>query len=181
MSAQATVFVLDDDDAVRDSMRALFDTVGLAVRTFGSGVEFLEELQPDWVGCVVLDVRMPGLSGLEIQEKLAENNAALPVVIITGHGDLPMAVRAMKAGAVDFIEKPFDDNVIIDNVRGAGQRRKGARRGRGRRPLVGQPGAAHWARTPGARAGRHGPPQQGDWLQFGYQSAYRGDSPGAGD
>lgn len=116
MSGMATVFILDDDDAVRDALGALFKSCGLSVRTYESGEAFLANLGADFVGCVVLDVRMPGLSGLELQKQLTEMNIPLPVIIITGHGDLPMAVKAMKAGAVDFIEKPFDDEEILASV-----------------------------------------------------------------
>jgi two-component system response regulator FixJ len=116
MSKTPTVFVLDDDDAVRDALGALLESCGLPVRTYGSGESFLAELSTGLTGCVVLDVRMPGLSGLELQEQLGEMNIPLPVIIITGHGDLPMAVKAMKAGAVDFIEKPFDDEVILESI-----------------------------------------------------------------
>lgn len=119
MNGTPTVFVLDDDDAVRDALGALFRSCGLQARTYGSGESFLADLVPGFVGCIVLDVRMPGLSGLEVQERLAAMNASLPVIIVTGHGDLPMAVKAMKAGAVDFIEKPFDDDVILESVREA--------------------------------------------------------------
>ncbi len=112
-----TVFVLDDDEAVRDSLRALLESAGFDVETFGSGAEFLDRFDPTRGGCLVLDVRMPGLSGLEIQEKLSEKRIAMPVIIITGHGDVPVAVQAMRAGAVDFIEKPFADDVILESVR----------------------------------------------------------------
>jgi two-component system response regulator FixJ len=119
MSGTPTVYVLDDDDAVRDALSALFESVGLSVGTYGSAESFLQDLSGDFVGCIVLDVRMPGLSGLQLQEQLAAMNTPLPVVIVTGHGDLPMAVKAMKAGAVDFIEKPFDDEVILASVQEA--------------------------------------------------------------
>lgn len=119
MSGTPTVFVLDDDDGVRDALRALFESFDLSVMTYGSAESFLRDLSSDWVGCIVLDVRMPGLSGLELQEELAAMNISLPVIIVTGHGELPMAVKAMKAGAVDFIEKPFDDDVILGSVREA--------------------------------------------------------------
>ena len=112
-----TVFVLDDDEAVRDSLGALLESDGFEVATFGSGAEFLDRFDPVRGGCLVLDVRMPGLSGLEIQEKLSEKRIAMPVIIITGHGDVPVAVQAMRAGAVDFIEKPFADDVILESVR----------------------------------------------------------------
>ena len=119
MNGTPTVFVLDDDDAVRDALGALLESCGLPFKTYASGEPFLAELTADTVGCVVLDVRMPGLSGLELQARLNRMNIPLPVIIVTGHGDLPMAVRAMKAGAVDFIEKPFDDEVILESIREA--------------------------------------------------------------
>ena len=111
-----TVFVVDDDEAVRDSLGALLESAGFEVESFGSGADFLDRLDPKRGGCIVLDVRMPGLSGLEIQEKLTEKRIALPVIIITGHGDVPIAVQAIKAGAIDFIEKPFGDDVILESV-----------------------------------------------------------------
>ena len=111
-----TVFVVDDDEAVRDSLGALLESAGFEVVTFGSGSDFLDRLDPKRGGCIVLDVRMPGLSGLEIQSKLAEKRTTLPVIIITGHGDVPIAVQAIKAGAIDFIEKPFGDDVILESV-----------------------------------------------------------------
>ena len=119
MSNSQTVFVVDDDEAVRLSLVALLESVGMEVAPFSSGDAFLNSLDPDKNGCLVLDIRMPGLGGLEIQEKLAEKKNIMPVIIITGHGDLAIAVQAMKAGAVDFIEKPFDPEVIIDSVRDA--------------------------------------------------------------
>lgn len=119
MTGIPTVFVLDDDDAVRDALAALLASNGHAVKSYGSGEAFLADLRADFTGCVVLDVRMPGLSGLELQERLAEMQVRLPVIIVTGHGDLPMAVRAMKAGAVDFIEKPYREEAILESVREA--------------------------------------------------------------
>ena len=112
-----TVFVLDDDEAVRDSLRALLESGGFVVETFGFGTDFLDRLEPEGGGCLVLDVRMPGLSGLEVQEELAKRGIAIPVIIITGHGDVPIAVKALKSGAVDFIEKPFADDIILESVR----------------------------------------------------------------
>lgn len=117
MPDDQTVFIVDDDDAVRASLGVLLETAGYKVEQFDSGTAFLEALSAAQTGCLVLDVRMPGLSGLEVQEKLAERKATLPVIIMTGHGDLPMAVKAMKAGAVDFIEKPFDAGEITQSVR----------------------------------------------------------------
>ncbi len=119
MSAEPIVFVLDDDAAVRDSLSELLQSCAYAVRTFESCDAFLTELDEDMDGCIVLDVRMPGMSGLELQAQLAEMNCLLPVIIVTGHGDLPMAVKAMKAGAIDFIEKPYDDEEILSSVRDA--------------------------------------------------------------
>ncbi len=117
--SEATVFVVDDDAAVRDSLRWLLESVGLRVQTYDSGQSFLAAFDPDQPGCLVLDVRMPGMSGLELQERLNHLDATLPVIIITGHSDVPMAVRAMKAGAFDFIEKPFSDQLLMDQVHGA--------------------------------------------------------------
>jgi two-component system response regulator FixJ len=114
-----TVFIVDDDDAVRDSLGALLESAGLTAESFASGTRFLDALGPDRIGCVLLDVQMPDLGGLEIQERLAASQSGLRVIIITGHGDVPLAVRAMKAGAVDFIEKPFDDGVLLDCVQRA--------------------------------------------------------------
>ena len=111
-----TVFIVDDDDAVRDSLGALIESAGLTAESFATGTRFLDAIGPDRTGCVLLDVQMPDLGGLEIQERLAASQPGLRVIIITGHGDVPLAVKAMKAGAVDFIEKPFDDGVLLDCV-----------------------------------------------------------------
>ena len=116
---KATVFVVDDDQAMRNSLKWLIESVGMQVESFSSADEFLAQYQPGRAGCLVLDVRMPGMSGLDLQEHLAERNILTPVVIITGHGDVPMAVRAMKGGAIDFIEKPFNDEVLLDAIRRA--------------------------------------------------------------
>jgi two-component system, LuxR family, response regulator FixJ len=111
-----TVIVVDDDDAVRTSLRLLLKSVGLPVETHGSAQEFLAAFDADQPGCLVLDIRMPGMSGLELQAKLAEEHAIVPIVFITGHGDVPMAVEAMQHGAVDFIQKPFRDQDLIDRI-----------------------------------------------------------------
>jgi RNA polymerase sigma factor (sigma-70 family) len=116
---KAIVFVVDDDQAMRNSLKWLIESVGVQVESFSSADEFLAQYQPGRAGCLVLDVRMPGMSGLDLQEYLVENNIQIPVVIITGHGDVPMAVRAMKSGAIDFIEKPFNDEVLLDAIRRA--------------------------------------------------------------
>jgi FixJ family two-component response regulator len=125
----ATVFVVDDDDAVRTSLRLLLKSVGLPVETFGSAQEFLDAFDADRAGCLVLDIRMPGMSGLELQQKLNEMHAIVPIVFITGHGDVPMAVEAMQHGAVDFIQKPFRDQDLIDRINQALERDRENRAG----------------------------------------------------
>ena len=112
----ATVFVIDDDEAVRTSLRLLLKSVGLPVETFASAQEFLDQFDGDRPGCLVLDIRMPGMSGLDLQQKLNAVHSITPIVFITGHGDVPMAVEAMQAGAVDFIQKPFRDQDLIDGI-----------------------------------------------------------------
>jgi two-component system, LuxR family, response regulator FixJ len=112
----STVFVVDDDDAVRTSLRLLLKSVGLPVETYASAQEFLDGYDPERAGALVLDIRMPGMSGLELQQKLNETHAMVPIVFITGHGDVPMAVEAMQHGAVDFIQKPFRDQDLIDRI-----------------------------------------------------------------
>jgi len=110
------VYVVDDDAAARESLEALLLSAGHDVQTFKNGKTFLEAYSSDWAGCAVLDVRMPGLSGLQVQEELVNRQSTLPVIIVTGHGDLPMAVRAMQAGALDFIEKPYDEERLFESV-----------------------------------------------------------------
>ena len=117
--SKATVFVVDDDQAMRNSLKWLIESVGVSVESYASADEFLAHYQPGRAGCLILDVRMPGMSGLELLEHLARENMHIPAVIITGHGDVPMAVRAMKSGAVDFIEKPFNDEALLDAIRRA--------------------------------------------------------------
>ena len=119
MSTAPTVFVIDDDPAMRDSLRFLIQSIDLPVECFASAEDFLAAYSPQNPGCIVLDVRMPGLSGLELTERLGEDRFAPPIVLITGHGDVPMAVRALKAGAFDFIEKPFPDQVLLERIRQA--------------------------------------------------------------
>ena len=117
-----TVFVIDDDEAVRTSLRLLLRSVDLPVKTFGSAKEFLPSYDPAQPGCMVLDVRMPGMSGLELLQQLNLRGATIPVVFITGHGDIPMAVEAMQIGAFDFLQKPFRDQDLIDRVQRALER-----------------------------------------------------------
>ena len=111
------VFVVDDDASMRDAISRLLNAVGLTVQTFASAREFLNRRLPDVPGCVVLDVRLPGLSGLDLQREMVERGIHIPVVFITGHGDIPMSVQAMKAGAVEFLTKPFRDQDLLDAVR----------------------------------------------------------------
>ncbi len=114
-----TVYVVDDDPAMRDSLRWLIESVDLNVETYDSAHAFLQNYDPSQPGCIVLDVRMPGMSGLEVQEKIASHTLRNPIIIITGYGDVPMAVKAIKSGAVDFIEKPFSDQVLLDRIHSA--------------------------------------------------------------
>lgn len=119
MVDEATVFVVDDDQAVRKFLKGLIETIGLRVETFPSASEFLEAYDPESPGCVVLDIRMPGMSGLELQRILVERQNILPVIILTGHGDVALVVASMKSGAVDFIEKPFNNEVLLDRIQSA--------------------------------------------------------------
>jgi two-component system response regulator FixJ len=119
MTVDAVVYVVDDDDAIRDSLEVLLDSHGYATRCFESGQAFMAADIDNGTGCVLLDVRMPDIDGLTIQQTLADRHFPLPVIIITGHGDVPMAVKAMKAGAFDFIEKPFTDDALTTSVEAA--------------------------------------------------------------
>jgi len=117
VTTASIVFVVDDDPSVRSSLKFLLSTVGLQVESFGSADTFLHRKPPDAPSCLVLDVRLPGLSGLDFQRELAAKNIRIPIVFLTGHGDIPMSVRAMKAGAVEFLTKPFRDQDLLDAVR----------------------------------------------------------------
>ncbi|HTG14032.1 MAG TPA: response regulator transcription factor [Blastocatellia bacterium] len=123
----ATVFVVDDDEAVREALKSLISSVGLQVATFASAREFLQSRGPDAPGCLVLDVRLPGLSGLDLQRELSDANIHTPIIFITGHGDIPMTVQAMKAGAVEFLTKPFRDQDLLDAIQQALERDRTAR------------------------------------------------------
>jgi FixJ family two-component response regulator len=114
---EPVVFVVDDDAALRDALKSLLRSVGLRVEVFGSAPEFLQSELPEAPSCLVLDVRLPGLSGLDFQTELTKANIHIPIIFITGHGDIPMTVRAMKAGAVEFLTKPFRDQDLLDAVR----------------------------------------------------------------
>jgi RNA polymerase sigma factor (sigma-70 family) len=116
---EPTVFIVDDDPAIRFAMQALMDSVNLQHEIFASGDEFLQGVDDHRAGCLVLDIRMPGLGGLELQEELIKHGSTLPIIFITGHGDVPMAVEAMQKGAVDFIQKPFRDQDLLDRIREA--------------------------------------------------------------
>ena len=127
MTAVAVVFVVDDDPSVRSSLKFLISTVGLQVETFDSAEAALQRISPEAPSCLILDVRLRGLSGLDLQHELAARNCQIPIVFITGHGDIPMTVRAMKAGAVDFLTKPFRDQDLLDAVRIALERDRARR------------------------------------------------------
>jgi len=113
------VFVVDDDESLREALRSLFRSVSLKVETFGSAADLLRSKLPDATSCLVLDVRLPGLSGLDFQAELAKANIRIPIIFMTGHGDIPMSVQAMKAGAIDFLTKPFRDQDMLDAVAAA--------------------------------------------------------------
>jgi len=115
-TTEPTVFIVDDDQEVREAIQLLMESVGLTARSFDSAQAYLEQFDPTRPGCLVLDVRMKGMSGLDLQQRLTQAPIHPPVIVITGHGDVPMAVRAVKAGAVDFIEKPFNDQTLLDAV-----------------------------------------------------------------
>jgi RNA polymerase sigma factor (sigma-70 family) len=127
MTGAPIVFVVDDDPSVRSSLKFLLSTVGLQVESFDSADAFLHKKPPDAPSCLVLDVRLPGLSGLDFQRELAAKNIRIPIVFLTGHGDIPMSVRAMKAGAVEFLTKPFRDQDLLDAVRIALERDRARR------------------------------------------------------
>ena len=131
MTEAPVVFVVDDDPSVRSSLKFLLSTVGLEAETFNSADSFLRKKPADVPSCLVLDVRLPGLSGLDFQRELAARNIRLPIVFLTGHGDIPMSVRAIKAGAVEFLTKPFRDQDLLDAVRVALDRDR-ARREQGK-------------------------------------------------
>ena len=126
--SEPIVFIVDDDESVRKALKRLIKSVGMNVETFTTAREFLSRQHYEGPSCLVLDIRMPGLSGLDLQQELAKAGLTLPVIFITGHGNIPMSVRAMKAGAVDFLEKPFDDQDLLDAIQQALERDEQARR-----------------------------------------------------
>jgi FixJ family two-component response regulator len=125
---KAIVFVVDDDPSMRRSLESLLRSVGHDVRLYSSALEFRQASRPDVPSCLVLDVRLPGMSGLAFQQELAAAGIAVPIIFITGHGDVPMSVRAMKAGAAEFLIKPFDDQVLLDAIHAALERDRARRR-----------------------------------------------------
>ena len=127
LKSQPVVFVIDDDTSLRESLRSLLRSVGLQVEAFGSTAEFLASKHPEVSSCLVLDVRLPGISGLDFQSELAKAKIQVPIIFITGHGDIPMSVRAMKAGAVEFLTKPFRDQDLLDAVQIALERDRSRR------------------------------------------------------
>jgi RNA polymerase sigma factor (sigma-70 family) len=119
-----TVFIIDDDPAVRESIQDLLESVGLRSESFGTAEEFLRRERPDCPSCLVLDVRLPGVNGLDFQHRLADAGIQIPIIFITGHGDIPMSVKAMKSGAVEFLPKPFQDRELLEAIRQALSRDK---------------------------------------------------------
>jgi two-component system response regulator FixJ len=143
--SEGTLFIVDDDEAIRDSLRLLLESSGFGqVEPHESAREFLDRARPTPGDCLVVDVRMPGIDGLELQQALRERGVDIPVIVMTGHGDIPMAVRALKAGASDFIEKPFADDVILEAIRRA---RAQATRERDQAGLVAETQRRHRALT----------------------------------
>jgi len=125
-----TVFIVDDEDQIRKAIGLLLETVKLPYREFASAADFLSEFDPETPGCIVLDLRMPGMSGMELQSRLSAMGSTLPIVFVTAHGDVPTAVEAVKAGAVDFIQKPFQDQKLLDMIHEALDRDAKSRRDR---------------------------------------------------
>ena len=125
---EQTVFIVDDDDAVRDSIKELVESVGLQAQGYDSALAFLDAFDPQRAGCLVLDMRMSGMSGLVLQERLNELEVRIPVIVITGHGDVPMAVQSLRSGAVDFIQKPYREQALLDSINAALAQDAAARR-----------------------------------------------------
>ena len=118
-SKPVTVYIIDDERDVRDGLQMLLKSIGLTVETFPSAIEFLEHYQLDWPGCILVDIRMPGMSGIELQKKLNAMGAPIPVIVISGHADVPTAVRVIQEGAVDLLEKPISEQQLLDKVQSA--------------------------------------------------------------
>jgi two-component system response regulator FixJ len=155
MAEAPLVHIVDDDASVRDSLVVLLESAGFTVQAYDSAVAFLQAVSDRTAGCVLTDVQMPELNGLELQRRMGKLGIRLPVIVMTGHGDVPIAVEAMKAGAADFLEKPFDDEQLLTAISGAIA--AGARRGRGRgrhheAPCDADPARARSAGPPGGRS-----------------------------
>ena len=130
MTAQPSVFIVDDDSVARETMRSLVESVGLRAETFASAQAFLDAYDQDQPGCLVTDLRMPGMSGLELQSKLAADEFNIPVIVVTGYPDVPTAVRSIKTGAIDFVEKPFNEQMLIEQIQQSIQKDRERRRER---------------------------------------------------
>lgn len=135
-SSKQKVFIVDDDESVRDAMGFLLDTIDLPHRSFGSATEFLEHFDDSERGCLVADIRMPGMNGLQLQQELKDRNVTLPIIFVTGHGDIPMAVEAMKNGALDFLRKPFREQDLLDRIQQALEHESTARHRRRERTRI---------------------------------------------
>jgi two-component system response regulator FixJ len=136
MPFESTVHVIDDDEALRDSLTFLLRTARLEVQSYPSAAAFLEALPEANLSCVITDVRMPGMSGIDLLRRLRERKISVPVIVITGHGDIPLAVEAMRIGAIDFLEKPFDDEVLIASVKAALRQKEGEAKRHGERAEI---------------------------------------------
>jgi two-component system response regulator FixJ len=136
MPFESTVHVIDDDEALRDSLTFLLRTARLDVQSYPSAMAFLEALPEAKLSCVITDVRMPGMSGIDLLRRLRERKISVPVIVITGHGDIPLAVEAMRIGAIDFLEKPFDDEVLIASVKTALRQKEGEAKRHGERAEI---------------------------------------------
>jgi two-component system, LuxR family, response regulator FixJ len=132
----AVIYLVDDDDAVRDALGMLFKSIGLEHEAYSSALDFLQHYDSSRLSCLIADIRMPGLNGLELQQRLNEQRAEVPIIFITGHGDVPMAVTAMKSGAADFIQKPFRDQDLIDRIHKALDRDRERRKGRAQEDAI---------------------------------------------
>ena len=128
MEEHGTVFIVDDDEGVREGLGLLLETIDQPYRLYSSAIEFLDEYDASWSGCLVLDIRMPRMSGLDLQEQLNQRGSLLPIIFITGHGDIPMAVEAMRRGALDFIRKPFREQDLLDRINEALDRNEDKRK-----------------------------------------------------
>ena len=176
-----TVYVVDDDEAVRDSIRWLLEASDYRVELYDSGESFIAKYDPREIAVLLLDVRMSGMSGLEVQEHLLARRADIPIIFITGHGDVPMAVNALKKGAVDFIEKPFDPAALKQLVermlKEAHDRRRATEQNRAEKPQHGFTAQTHHPRTAGARAHHSRSTQQTDCRRPRHLDQDRGSSP----